>query len=93
VRLAIMLFLGTAFSQLNGLTVRKGALLGLGLLPMSGVAIVLMERATTIYPGFGAQLTALMLSVLAVTELLGPICTRFALVASGEVEPQHIKRS
>lgn len=93
VRLAITLFLGTAFSQLNGLTARKGALLGLGLLPMSGVAIILMERATTIYPGFGAQLAALMLSVLAVTELLGPICTRFALVASGEVEPQNIKRS
>lgn len=86
VRLAIMLFLGTAFSQLNGITARKGALLGFGLLPMSGVAIVLMERATTIYPEFGMQLTALMLSVLAFTEILGPICTRYALVASGEAE-------
>lgn len=92
-RLAITVFLGTGFSQLNGLTARKGALLGLGLLPMSGVAIVLMERATTIYPGFGEQLAALMLSVLAITELIGPICTRFALVASGEVEQQNIKRS
>ncbi len=86
VRVAIMLFLGAAFSQLNGLTARKGTLLGFGLIPMSGVAIVLMEPATAIYPEFGLKLSALMLSVLAITEILGPICTRYALVASGEAE-------
>jgi Kef-type K+ transport system membrane component KefB len=85
-RLAIAIFLGAAFSSLNGLTVRKGALLGLGLVPMSGVAIVLMQRATGMYPEFGAQLSALMLSVLMVLEILGPICTRYALVASGEAK-------
>jgi Kef-type K+ transport system membrane component KefB len=86
IRLGIMAFLGTAFSQLNGLSTRKGTLLGVGLLPMSGVTIVLMERTTAIYPEFGLQLTALMLSILVFTEILGPICTRYALVASGEAE-------
>ncbi|HJU72068.1 MAG TPA: cation:proton antiporter [Paucimonas sp.] len=85
-RLAISLFFATALSPLNGLSARKGVLLGVGLVPMSGVAIILMERATEIYPEFGPQLTALMLSVLAILELLGPICTRLALVASGEAK-------
>jgi Kef-type K+ transport system membrane component KefB len=86
VRLAITVFWSAAFSSLNGLSVRKGALLGLGLLPMSSAAILLTQRATVMYPEFGAQLSALMLSVLAIVEILGPICTRFALVASGEAK-------
>ena len=85
-RLAIALVLGAAFSSMNGLTVRKGALLGLGLLPMSGVAIVLMQRTAGMYPEFGAQLSALTISVLVILEILGPICTRYALVASGEAK-------
>ncbi|HEX2530834.1 MAG TPA: cation:proton antiporter [Burkholderiaceae bacterium] len=85
-RLAIMLLLGAGFSTPNGLTLRKGTLLGVGLIPMSGVAIVLMQHAAGIYPEFGTRLSALMLSVLAILEILGPICTRFALVASGEVK-------
>jgi Kef-type K+ transport system membrane component KefB len=85
-RLAISIFLSTALSSFNGLTVRKGALLGLGLVPMSGVAIILMQRSAAVYPEFGAQLSALMVSVLAILEILGPICTRYALVKSGEAK-------
>ena len=59
---------------------------GLGLLPMSGVAIILGQRVSGIYPVFGPELSALMLSVIAILEILGPICTRYALIASGEAQ-------
>lgn len=88
VRCMITISLSSAFAPYNGLSIRKGALLGLGLLPMSGVAIVLGQRISGIYPAFGPELSALMLSVVAILEILGPICTRYALVASGEAQTE-----
>ncbi len=86
IRLAVSLTFGALLAPMNGLSVRKGSLLGLSLLPMSGVAIVLVKNATGLYPEFGALLSALLLSVLAVLEIAGPICTRFALILSGEAK-------
>jgi Kef-type K+ transport system membrane component KefB len=86
VRCMITISLSSSFASYNGLSVRKGALLGLGLLPMSGVAIILGQRVSGIYPAFGPELSALMLSVVVIMEILGPICTRYALVASGEAQ-------
>lgn len=86
VRCMIAIGLSSISAPFNGLSRRKGALLGLGLLPMSGVAIILGQRVSGIYPEFGPELSALMLSVVAILEILGPICTRYALVASGEAQ-------
>lgn len=85
-RCMITISLSSALASYNGLSIRKGALLGLGLLPMSGVAIILGQRVSGIYPVFGPELSALMLSVIAILEILGPICTRYALIASGEAQ-------
>ncbi|WP_025916366.1 cation:proton antiporter [Herminiimonas sp. CN] len=84
VRLAVMAGLGTLLAPWNGLQARQGALLGLGLLPMSGVAILTAQYVSGIHPEFGAQLSALVLSVVAVLEIIGPISTHYALLASGE---------
>ncbi|GGC61119.1 cation:proton antiporter [Undibacterium terreum] len=86
VRLVISVIFGAAMAPMNGLAVRRGALLGLSLLPMSGVALVLVKNATVLYPEFGAQLSALLLSVLAILEIAGPVCVRFALILSGEAK-------
>ena len=68
------------------MTWRKGALLGVALTPLSGFKIVLVQQAAGFYPQFGAQLSALMVSILVILEIVGPICTRFALVVSGEAK-------
>jgi Kef-type K+ transport system membrane component KefB len=83
-RLAVTMLLTTALAPINGMTIRKGALLGLALMPLSGVNIVLVQQAAGLYPQFGAQLSALIVSILVILEIAGPICTRYALVASGE---------
>jgi hypothetical protein len=40
-----------------------------------------------IAPEFGARLAAIVLSGVAILQLLGPIATRFALIRAGEGEP------
>lgn len=85
-RLAMALATSTALARLNGMTFRKGALLGVGLVPLSGFNIIMVQHAIGDYPQFGAQLSALVVSILVILELLGPICTRYALTASGEAK-------
>lgn len=85
-RVLLTLTATTALAQLNGMTVRKGALLGVGLVPLSGFNILMVQHAIGDYPQFGAQLSALVVSILLILELIGPICTRYALVASGEAK-------
>jgi hypothetical protein len=70
----------------NGLALRKGALLGFGLTPLSGFNILMVQHAVGSYPQFGAQLSTLVVSILVILEILGPVCTRYALVASGEAK-------
>lgn len=84
VRLTVMTGLGALLASWNGLHPRQGGLLGLGLLPMSGVAILTAQYVSSIHPDFGAQLSALVLSVVVVLEIIGPISTHYALQASGE---------
>lgn len=85
-RFAVTVSLTTSLAGINGMTLRKGALLGVALMPLSGFKIVLVQQAAVFYPQFGAELSALMISVLVILEIIGPICTRFALVASGEAK-------
>lgn len=85
-RLAVALATSTGLARLNGMTFRKGALLGVGLAPLSGFNIIMVQHAVGDYPQFGAQLSALVVSILVILELLGPICTRYALTASGEAK-------
>lgn len=73
-----------AFARLSGLPVRKASLLALALAPMSGIAIVLTHETARLYPQFGASLAAVMLSAIALMELLGPLLAHFALVRAGE---------
>jgi Kef-type K+ transport system membrane component KefB len=85
-RLLIAVGLSAGLSHLNGITYRKGALLGFGLTPLSGFNILMVQHAVGDYPQFGAQLSALVVAILIILEILGPICTRAALVASGEAK-------
>jgi Kef-type K+ transport system membrane component KefB len=90
-------FLGKALavlllSRISGLRPGGAGLLSLGLLPMSGVAVIMVRDTEALYPNFGAELAAVVLSAVAVLELLGPLATQFALRRAGEAHPEEENR-
>jgi len=76
-----------AFAGLSGLRPAGAALLSVALLPMSGMAVVMVLDTAALYPEFGGELAAVVLSAAAVLTLLGPVATQFALKRSGEADP------
>jgi Kef-type K+ transport system membrane component KefB len=89
----VVRFLGKALAilalgRLSGLRAGGAGLLSLTLLPMSGLAVVMIYDTAILYPRFGAQLAAVVLSAVAVMELLGPLATQFALKRAGETHAE-----
>lgn len=76
-----------AFGRLSGVRPGGAGLLSLALLPMSGLAVVMVLDTAALYPAFGGELAAVVLSAVAVLEILGPIATQFALKRAGEADP------
>lgn len=86
-------FLGKAlaillFGRLSGLRAGGAGLLSVALLPMSGVAVIMVHDTEALFPGFGAELAAVVLSAVALLELVGPLATQFALRRAGETHPE-----
>jgi Kef-type K+ transport system membrane component KefB len=77
-----------SFAQLSGLRLRKAALLGLTLTPMSAIAVVLVENTAQYYPEFGQRLAAVVMSAVLILELSAPLLTQLALRAAGETHPE-----
>lgn len=85
-------FLGKAlaillFGRLSGIPPGGAGLLAIALLPMSGLAVVMVRDTVSLYPSFGRELAAVVLSAVVVLELLGPLATQFALRRAGEARP------
>jgi hypothetical protein len=76
-----------AFGRLSGVRPASAGLLSLALLPMSGLAVVMVLDTQSLYPAFGGELAAVVLTAVAVLEILGPIATQFALKRAGEADP------
>lgn len=81
---AALLLLG----RLSGLRPGGAGLLSLSLLPMSGLAVVMVYDTAAMYPKFGSELAAVVLSAVALLELLGPLATQYALKRAGETQPE-----
>ena len=86
-------FLGKAlailvFSKLSGLRAGGAGLTAVALLPMSGVAVIMVHDTEALFPAFGAELAAVVLSAVALLELVGPLATQFALRKAGEAHPE-----
>jgi Kef-type K+ transport system membrane component KefB len=73
-----------AFGPLSGLRPGGAGLLSLALVPMSGLAVVMVWDTAALFPAFGTQLAAVVLSAVAILELVGPLATQFALRRAGE---------
>lgn len=74
------------FGTFGGLSVRQSLALGVALTPMSAVAFLLVEDIRGIYPEFGAQIGAVVLSMVAILQLLGPIGVQWALDLCNETK-------
>ena len=72
------------FAPLTGLRPRKAGLLGLSLTPMAAVAVVLVQVTTQVYPAFGEELAAIVLSAVLLLAIVGPGAVQFALRLAGE---------
>lgn len=77
-----------ALGRLSGLRAGGAGLLSLSLLPMSGLAVIMVYDTAALYPRFGAELASVVLSAVALLELLGPLATQFALKHAGETHPE-----
>lgn len=71
----------------SALSLRKASLVSIGLVPMSGLALMLVQDTLSIYPGLGADLAAVMLSAIVILEIAGPLAVHFALRRAGEAAP------
>ena len=87
-----MRFLGKAvallaFGRLSGIRPGGAGLLAIALLPMSGLAVVMIQDTALFYPSFGRELADVVLAAVVVLELAGPLATQFALRRAGEARP------
>jgi len=78
------------FGPIGGLTRKQSLALSMALMPMSAVAFVLVDDIHRLYPEFGAQVGVVVLSMVAVLQLIGPIGVQWALRFSNEAnEREH----
>lgn len=63
----------------SGASTRQGVALGAAMMPLSATALVLLADIHALYPAFGAQVGPIVVSAVAVLELLGPAAVHVAL--------------
>jgi Kef-type K+ transport system membrane component KefB len=84
VRVACKVAATTAFAPVTGISWRKGLLTGLGLLPMSALALMLTRQVTELNPELGAQAASVLLASVVLLQVVGTLTLMWALRASGE---------
>ncbi len=89
-RLLIQTSVIAALARRSGMSVRKGALTGLAMTPMSVFVILLLEQTRHLGVDLVDQLAPLAAATL-ILELVGPVFTQRALAMAGEVSerPGH----
>jgi len=73
-----------ALAPFVGLRLRQAGLLALALLPMSGLAVVMVHQTAMFYPEIRTSIATVVLAAVVILELVGPIATQYALRSAGE---------
>lgn len=60
--------------------------LGFTLVPQAGVAIGLTLLVGEVLPAYGSQIRTIILAATVIYELIGPLCTKFAIFKAGEAQ-------
>ncbi len=63
--------------------------LGLGLLPQAGVALGCALIAKSDFPNVGNMILTTIVATTVIYELVGPLCTKYALQKAGEITIEH----
>ncbi|KXB32029.1 hypothetical protein AT959_02905 [Dechloromonas denitrificans] len=74
----------SAAARQIGLTQREALFMGIGLQPMSSVALVLLANTQMLYAGLDPQLTGILLAAILLMQLFGPLTTQTAIKGFGE---------
>ncbi len=77
-----------AIAPIGGMKWRQSAALGAALLPMSSLALLLLNDVSRLYPSFGQNLAAVVLASVIVMELAGPVATQWGFRFAGEAAPE-----
>ncbi|MBA4141773.1 MAG: cation:proton antiporter [Nitrosospira sp.] len=80
-----------ALANYSGIGVRQALALGVGLMPMSSVALLLTLDTGTFFPGFASGLGLMLMSCIVILELAGPFLVQGALHKAGETP--EVKRT
>ena len=67
-----------------GLTARESFFLGIGLQPMSSIALVLLVNTQMLYSGMDAKLVGMLMATILLMQLFGPLATQTAIKGFGE---------
>lgn len=86
-RIAVKTAASTVLARPAGITWKKGALTGLAMTPLSVFAILLLEQTRRVESGLLGEIAGIAAIVL-ILEVVGPLVTQRALVASGEAGQQ-----
>jgi Kef-type K+ transport system membrane component KefB len=73
-----------AVAPFVGLNLRHAGLIALALMPMSGLAVVMVYETANLYPEVRASVAPVVLAAVVILELFGPIATQFAIRQAGE---------
>ena len=74
----------TVFGPLSGISLKKGVLTGVGLMPMSALALMLIQQVSEWNPQIAQQTTSVLLPSVLILQLLGALALVFTLRWSGE---------
>lgn len=79
-----------AFGPPSGLSAWQSFALGVALSPMAAMALLLVQDVRLIYPDFGNEAAAIVFSLMAALELVGPIAVQWALRSTGETRARRL---
>jgi Kef-type K+ transport system membrane component KefB len=74
-----------ALSPWSKISARQGVALAITLTPLSATALVMLSELTRSLPDLGAAVAPIVMTAVAVLELLGPIAVQLALRLAGEL--------
>jgi Kef-type K+ transport system membrane component KefB len=80
------------FSHWAGASLKQGIALAITLTPLSATVLVMLSELQNIVPELGATVAPIILTAVALLELLGPIAVQFGLRLAGDLGPSRPSR-
>lgn len=82
-----------ALARPAGATLRQGLALGITLMPLSATTLVMLSDVYATAPALAAGVMPIVITAVAVLELLGPLAVQFALRLAGDLPPAAARRA